>query len=114
MSDCHIIKIDDDITINYRKWTDIQAELEQQSSVSKKDNILHLSRKSDLVSKAYEGGFKVWECSIDLCRFLAAHKSVSLSGKNVLEVKVVIFVIQWVVRKRVAHLKLIGPSRAIS
>lgn len=25
---------------------------------------------SDLVPGAYEGGFKLWECSLDLCRYL--------------------------------------------
>lgn len=30
---------------------------------------------SDLISGVYEGGFKTWECSIDLVRFLHAHAS---------------------------------------
>ena len=30
-------------------------------------------RNSDLVSGVYEGGLKVWECSLDLCRYLLQH-----------------------------------------
>ena len=40
-------------------------------------------RKTDLVPGVYEGGLKVWECSIDLCRHLVT-KNVVLEG-NVLE-----------------------------
>lgn len=28
--------------------------------------------KTDVIPGVYEGGLKVWECSVDLCRFLAA------------------------------------------
>lgn len=40
--------------------------------------------ESDLVSGVYEGGLKLWECSIDLARFLIDNRE-SLKGKRVLE-----------------------------
>lgn len=43
-----------------------------------------LLQHSDLNSGVYEGGFKVWECSIDLVEFLKKSPSL-LIGKDVLE-----------------------------
>ena len=40
-------------------------------------------RNTDLVSGVYEGGLKVWECSIDLCRYLQEN-GISIHG-HVLE-----------------------------
>lgn len=42
---------------------------------------------SDLIPGAYEGGCKLWECSVDLCRYLAAGGKGApiLSGSRVLE-----------------------------
>jgi hypothetical protein len=43
-------------------------------------------RKTDLVPGVYEGGLKVWECSMDLCRYLHDHtKGIALRGQHVLE-----------------------------
>ena len=42
--------------------------------------------KSDLVPGIYEGGFKLWECCIDLVKFLNEQKErVPLKGKRVME-----------------------------
>jgi predicted nicotinamide N-methyase len=44
------------------------------------------SRNTDLVPRVYEGGLKVWEGSIDLCRYLAIHwQEILPSGGKVLE-----------------------------
>uniref|UniRef100_A0A0B6ZSC3 protein-histidine N-methyltransferase n=2 Tax=Arion vulgaris TaxID=1028688 RepID=A0A0B6ZSC3_9EUPU len=43
---------------------------------------------SDLVAGVYEGGLKIWECSMDLAEFLSSHPigtAVDLKGKSVLE-----------------------------
>lgn len=42
-------------------------------------------QNTDLVSGVYEGGFKLWECSIDLTRFLI-EQNVQVQNKNVLEI----------------------------
>lgn len=55
---------------------------------SESDDILQdiESRNTDLVPGVYEGGLKVWECSIDLCRYLAIHwEEILPSGGKVLE-----------------------------
>ena len=43
------------------------------------------AHNSDLVPGVYEGGLKLWECSIDLVNFMALEK-MSLCGKKVLEI----------------------------
>lgn len=43
----------------------------------REDSVFSLSshhyRTNDLVPGVYEGGLKIWECSIDLCRYLQRH-----------------------------------------
>lgn len=39
---------------------------------------------SDLVAGEYEGGYKVWECSVDLSRYIAQHRS-RMSNKRIIE-----------------------------
>ena len=40
---------------------------------------------TDVLPGVYEGGFKVWECSIDLCRYLHATPTLCGPGRRVLE-----------------------------
>ncbi|XP_065070102.1 histidine protein methyltransferase 1 homolog [Rhopilema esculentum] len=47
-------------------------------------NLCELMKHSDLRSGVYEGGFKIWECSIDLVKFLASDNA-NLQDKDVLE-----------------------------
>ena len=43
-------------------------------------------QNTDLLTGVYEGGLKVWECSLDLCRYLALHCDEILSnGGKILE-----------------------------
>lgn len=49
-----------------------------------KSNLKELIAHSDLCSGVYEGGFKVWECSLDLVEYLKS-KRTSLVDKSVLE-----------------------------
>lgn len=47
-----------------------------------------LDGDSDLVPNEYEGGFKTWECSVDLCKFLSAKLKADpefLKNRTVLE-----------------------------
>uniref|UniRef100_A0A914MA04 protein-histidine N-methyltransferase n=1 Tax=Meloidogyne incognita TaxID=6306 RepID=A0A914MA04_MELIC len=45
-------------------------------------NKIKLNNLTDLENKVYEGGLKIWECSLDLCYFI---DSMSFEGFNVLE-----------------------------
>ncbi|KAI9322158.1 hypothetical protein BX666DRAFT_2022669 [Dichotomocladium elegans] len=48
-------------------------------------NMLELNSNSDLVRGVYEGGFKTWECSLDLVEYLAGLPKEQTCGKRVLE-----------------------------
>eukprot|EP00118_Oscarella_pearsei_P012501 m.92598 g.92598 ORF g.92598 m.92598 type:complete len:290 (+) comp36746_c0_seq3:34-903(+) len=50
-------------------------------------NLLFLktcAQHSDLIPSVYEGGFKIWECSIDLIEYFVA-RGIQFAGKRVLE-----------------------------
>lgn len=46
-----------------------------------------IENPNDLVPSVYEGGFKVWECTLDLIEYLdkSYHQALSLQGKKVLD-----------------------------
>lgn len=76
------IDLDNNISSLLQVCSDVGAE-------SESSNILQdVSRQNtDLLPGVYEGGLKVWECSLDLCRYLAAHCEELLTNgaTNVLE-----------------------------
>lgn len=49
-------------------------------------SMLNLSGNSDLIKGVYEGGFKTWECSIDMVQYLSGLPEDQLTNKKVLEV----------------------------
>src|SRR5690554_3960696 len=49
------------------------------------EGVKAIVQKSDLEPGVYEGGFKLWECAIDLVSFLA-DSNIECNGKTVLEV----------------------------
>src|SRR5690349_15964051 len=54
---------------------------------SKSQNeVVDIARSSDLKSGIYEGGFKLWECALDLIEFLLKQGVDKLEGKRILEV----------------------------
>lgn len=52
-----------------RELFDVRAQLLQEDS-STNDQVVEQLDKSDLRSGVYEGGFKTWECSVDLASLL--------------------------------------------
>lgn len=50
-------------------------------------NMLNLSGNSDLIKGVYEGGFKTWECSIDMVQYLSGLPEEQITNKRVLEVR---------------------------
>ncbi|ORZ08695.1 hypothetical protein BCR42DRAFT_142262 [Absidia repens] len=49
-------------------------------------DMLDLTGNSDLVRGVYEGGFKTWECSIDLVQWLSSLPDEAIQGKRILEI----------------------------
>lgn len=67
-----------------------QDTLQQQQHAGDEDqkvlDMLNLTGNSDLVRGVYEGGFKTWECSIDLVQWLSSLPDEATQGKQVLEI----------------------------
>eukprot|EP00128_Syssomonas_multiformis_P010940 Colp12_sorted_trinity150504_noHs@16377 len=72
-------------TYSLKKKNISTIELEIKEDTEAGEVVQAVSTNSDLVPGVYEGGFKVWECSIDLVEYLLESKT-ELTGKNVAEV----------------------------
>lgn len=44
-----------------------------------------IPENGDIVHNIYEGGFKIWECTLDLLDFLDSSKDIDLKNKNILD-----------------------------
>ena len=64
--------------------SDLQA-VQLTNDEGLKDTLKGQHSNSDLVSGIYEGGLKVWECSLDLVRFIKELPAL-VEGKVVLEI----------------------------
>ncbi|KAI8146300.1 hypothetical protein BJV82DRAFT_705704 [Fennellomyces sp. T-0311] len=58
---------------------------EPDSEEGKVVDMLNLNSNSDLVRGVYEGGFKTWECSLDLAEYLSQLPKDQITGKRILE-----------------------------
>ncbi|KAI7854482.1 hypothetical protein BDC45DRAFT_508483 [Circinella umbellata] len=76
-----------------RTLADVKFQIAEQDTLTndvdneegKMVEMLNLNSNSDLVRGVYEGGFKTWECSIDLVEYLSQLPKEEISGKKVLE-----------------------------
>ena len=68
--------------VYYLQEESIDVLLKDRAS---KSNLKELIAHSDLCSGVYEGGFKVWECSLDLVEHLKSNRSL-LVDKSVLDI----------------------------
>eukprot|EP00466_Bigelowiella_natans_P015794 jgi/Bigna1/67735/fgenesh1_pg.4_\ len=75
-SEYSIANIGDGITV--------KTVIFDQAKLAKSSNLNKIISKSDLQPTVYEGGFKLWECSIDLARHLRSHPYV-FKEKSVLD-----------------------------
>ena len=71
-------------TLWYLNQESVYGLLEASKPGDVTENLCELMKHSDLRSGVYEGGFKIWECSIDLVEFLASNNA-NLQDKDVLE-----------------------------
>lgn len=75
-----------------RTLADVKFQMAEQDNFVDDDadkevvSMLNLSGNSDLIKGVYEGGFKTWECSIDMVQFLSGLPNDQISNKKVLEV----------------------------
>jgi protein-histidine N-methyltransferase len=76
-----------------RTLADVKFQMAEQDNLVDGDadrdvvNMLDFSGNSDLIKGVYEGGFKTWECSIDMVQYLSSLPQEQINNKKVLEVK---------------------------
>ncbi|KAI9480537.1 MAG: hypothetical protein EXX96DRAFT_563176 [Benjaminiella poitrasii] len=78
-----------------RTLADVQFQMAEQDNIIDNEedtttekevlNMLNLTGNTDLIRGVYEGGFKTWECSIDLVQFLSSLPEDKISHRRVLE-----------------------------
>ncbi|KAI9336256.1 hypothetical protein BD770DRAFT_401785 [Pilaira anomala] len=74
-----------------RTLADVKFQMaEQDTLVEEQDDkevisMLNLSGNTDLIKGVYEGGFKTWECSIDMVQYLSGLPEDQISNKKILE-----------------------------
>jgi protein-histidine N-methyltransferase len=75
-----------------RTLADVRFQIAQQDTLLENEterevlSMLSLSGNSDLIKGVYEGGFKTWECSIDMVEYLSSLPEEQISNKKVLEI----------------------------
>jgi protein-histidine N-methyltransferase len=80
-----------------RTLADVKFQMAEQDNLVDEDadkevvSMLNLSGNSDLIKGVYEGGFKTWECSIDMVQYLSGLPQDQISNKKVLEVSAFFF-----------------------
>ncbi|KAI8342539.1 hypothetical protein BC941DRAFT_344731 [Chlamydoabsidia padenii] len=77
-----------DVKFQMAEQDTLEQQRQQQSSDEDQKvlDMLNLTGNSDLVRGVYEGGFKTWECSIDLVQWLAGLPDEAIQDKQVLEI----------------------------
>lgn len=63
-----------------REVFDIRAQLMAEDGIDSNENAELISglEEGDIQTNVYEGGFKTWECAIDLAKLLATHEEEEL------------------------------------
>ncbi|XP_078347361.1 histidine protein methyltransferase 1 homolog [Oculina patagonica] len=65
--------------------TNVEESLKDRQDVHGYDIVTAAENSTDLIPSVYEGGLKIWECSIDLVEYLL-ESGVNFRGKRVLEI----------------------------
>ena len=73
-------------TANAAEVTPANTTARSQSSSDPNTRVFDVALQRDVLTGVYEGGFKVWECALDLIQYMrAGQNSIFLSGQTVLE-----------------------------
>jgi len=71
----HIEKVDFTRLNHDSKTSTSNCSLWRRHLLGNQTALASVVHNSDVVKKVYEGGFKLWECSVDLIRFLMEHEA---------------------------------------
>jgi protein-histidine N-methyltransferase len=71
-----------------RTLADVKFQMAKQDTLdTEQASMIEMAENTDLIKGIYEGGFKTWECSIDLVEFMHSRlDDSSLDNRKVLEV----------------------------
>lgn len=73
------------LCIKHVSESNVEENLKDRQDVSGPDILTAAENSTDLIPLVYEGGLKIWECSIDLVEYLL-ESEMSFDGKRVMEV----------------------------
>ena len=76
---------DGSLCIKHVSENSVEENITNRQDASSKDIKTAAERSTDLIPSVYEGGLKIWECSIDLVEYLL-ESGISFHGKHVLEI----------------------------
>lgn len=69
-----------------RTLADVKFQMAKQDTLDVDHApMIEMAENTDLIKGIYEGGFKTWECSLDLVEFMHAMEDVAFSNKKILE-----------------------------
>ena len=71
--------------IKHVSESNVEESLKARQDVSSHDILTAAENNTDLIPSVYEGGLKIWECSIDLVEYLL-ESGMSFQDKRVLEI----------------------------
>ncbi|CAB3403114.1 unnamed protein product [Caenorhabditis bovis] len=80
----NVLKLANGREVNYLNEVEVQILMDENGGKTKYADELDGVEASDITTHKYEGGFKIWECTIDLCEYIEEN-SEFFQGKNVLE-----------------------------
>ena len=72
-------------TANAAEVTPANTTARSQSSSDPNTRVFDVALQRDVLTGVYEGGFKVWECALDLVEYIKEHPDF-VKGKTVLEI----------------------------
>lgn len=76
---------DGNLRIKHVSETNVEESLRDRQDVSSRDIVTAAENSTDLIPSVYEGGLKIWECSVDLVEYLLEN-GMGFQGKRVLEI----------------------------
>ena len=76
---------DGNIVIKYVSESNVEDELRDKGDCHSHSIAAAAENRTDLIPSIYEGGLKIWECSLDLVGYLT-ESAIDFEGKRVLEI----------------------------
>ncbi|CAA91342.1 protein-histidine N-methyltransferase [Caenorhabditis elegans] len=80
----NVLKLTNGREISYLNEVEIRMGIDELNGEERYKKELENMETSDITVHKYEGGFKIWECTVDLCDYIEENQTL-FAGKSVLE-----------------------------